>query len=279
MPDTKAATATIPAAHATTAASAVTAAPVMTPMDSTPIHPTIQTQLDSRGAGDLDRLLATYDPDALLLLNKPLARLFGITATAAGQADIKSLLQRQIATGAAFLELRDYVQGNDLAIVRSTLNIAGAPRDAFDYYLLRDGRIWRHVAGIYDTASSENAGMPPAMHPVFMEQMGALAQGNLDGLTETYDPSAVWVWAATNSPIARVRGASQGRPSIRAYLSTYVGLNMQMVALKEYTQAGDILFVEGIMTARGMSEHASGAYVLGGNKILRQASSCGPRVA
>ena len=278
MPETNAAIVTL-ADQAATAVSETTAAAVMTPMDSTPIHPTIQTQLDSLSAGDLDGLVATYHPEALLILNKSLARLTGANAIATGQADIKNVLQGQITAGTTFLELRDYVQGQDLAVVRSSLNIAGAPRDAFGYYLLRDGKIWRHVAGIYDSANHENAGMPTTIHPVFMEQMGALAHHDIDGLARTYDPASIWVCAATNSPISRVRGASQGHQSIREYLTKYIKLNMQMVALKEYTQVGDTLFVEAIMTARGMSEHASGAYVFGGNKILRHASSCGPRVS
>lgn len=256
-----------------------TATAVMTPMDSTPIHPTIQTQLDSLSAGDLDRLMAAYHPEALVIFNKPLARLSGTNATATGRAEIESLLQGQIAVGTTFVELRDYVQGQDLAVVRSSSNMAGVPRDTFGYYLLRDGKIWRHVAGIYDAANSENAAMPATIHPAFMEQNGALAQGDVEGLVRTYDPAAIWACAANNSPISRVRGASQGHQRLREYLTKYIKLNMQMVALKEYTQAGDTLFVEAIMTARGMSEHASGAYVFGGNKILRHASSCGPRAS
>jgi hypothetical protein len=254
-------------------------AEVMTAMDSTPIDPTIQAHLDSLSAGDLDLLADTYHPEAILILNKPLARISQATGSATGRADIKSLLQRQIDAGTKFLELRDYVQGKDLAIVRSTLMIGGLPRDFFAYYLLRDGKIWRHIAGIYESGEPGESAMPAAFHPVFMEQMGLLAGGDIDGLARTYDPDAIWVWAATNSPIARVRGASQGYQPIRHYLGKYVKLNMQMVGLKEYTQIGDTLFVQAIMTARGMSEHASGAYVFAGNKIWRQASSCGPRAA
>lgn len=263
-------------------------ADVMTPMDSTPIGPTIKAHLDALTAGDLNQAAATYHPEAILILNKSLARISQGEASAIGSADIKSLLQRKIEAGTKFVELRDYVQGKDLSIVRSTMMIGGLPRDFFGYYLLRDGKIWRHVAGVYETGEPSEPVMPAAFHPVFMEQMGLLVNGDIDGLARTYDSDAIWAWAATNSPIARVRGASQGYQQIRHYLGKYVKLNMQMVQLNEYTQVGDTLFVQAIMTARGVSEqtsgtagelaeHASGAYVFAGNKILRQASSCGPR--
>ena len=250
----------------------------MIPIDNTLIDPTIQAQLDSLSAGDLDRLADTFHPEAVVILNKPLARITQANGTAIGQANVKALLQRQIDAGTGDRQLHDYVQGKDLAVLQSTVTIRGQAYQAFAYYLLREGKIWRYVAGIYDTADQENSGMPPTVHPVFMEQMGFMATGDVDGLARTYDPAAIWVWGATNSPIARVRGAAEGYQNIRNYLGNYVKLNMQMVGLKEYTQASDTLFVQGIMAAKGKSEHAAGVYVFAGNKILRQASSCGPRV-
>lgn len=254
------------------------ASAVMAPMDLTPIDPRIQAQLDSLRAGDLEQLTNTYHPDAVVILNKPLARITKANGTAIGQANVKSLLQHQIETGTGDIQLHDYVQGKDLAVLQSTVTIHGQAYQAFAYYLLRDGKIWRHVSGIYDMADTENSGMPAALHPVFMEQMGFMATGNIDGLANTYDQAAIWVWGATNSPISRVRGAAEGSQNIKNYLGNYVKLNMQMIGLKEYTQAGDTLFVQAIMTAKGKSEHAAGIYVFSGNKIFRQASSCGPRV-
>jgi hypothetical protein len=261
-------------------AAAGNAAAAMSPMDNMPIDPTIQAQLDSL-SGDLDQLVALYHPEAVVILNKSLARILQSEGTAIGQAKVKALLQCQINVGISDFQLHDYVQGKDLAVLQSTQTIRGQAYQAFAYYLLRDGKIWRYVAGVYDTADQENAAMPANVHPVFMEQMGFMATGDVDGLARTYDPSAIWVWGATNSPIARVRGASEGSQNIRDYLVNYLKVSMQMVGLKEYTQADDTLFVQGIMTAmtaKGKSEHAAGIYVFRGNKILRQASSCGPRV-
>jgi hypothetical protein len=256
----------------------VTETAAMAPMDLTPIDPRIQAQLDSMKAGDLNGLINTYHHEAIVILNKPLARISQANGTAIGLADVKTLLQCRISTGQDDLQLHDYVQGKDLAVLQTTQTIRGKAYQAFDYYLIRDGKIWRHVAGIYDTGDTENAAMPAALHPVFMEQMGFTATGDVDGLSKTYDPAAIWAWGATNSPISRVRGAAEGSGNIRNYLGNYVKLNMQMLGLKEYTQAGDTLFVQAIMGAKGKSEHAAGFYVFAGNKIVRQASSCGPRV-
>ncbi len=65
---------------------------VMTPMDNTSIDPAIQAQLDSLSAGDLDRLADTYHPEAVVILNRPLARITEAESTAIGQAKVKSLL-------------------------------------------------------------------------------------------------------------------------------------------------------------------------------------------
>jgi len=102
-----------------------------------------------------------------------------------------------------------------------------------------------------------------------------LARHDLDGLAKTYDPNAIMVVASTNSVGSRSRGVLEGQHQIRDYINKYVKVNTQMVELKQYTLTGDTLFVQGIMTSRGIAEHASGAYIFAGNKIVRQTSSVG----
>lgn len=248
------------------------------PIDSTPIHPTIEAHLDSLSAGDLDRLADTYHPEAVVILNKPLARITQAKLTANGQANIKSLLQRHIDAGTDRLQIRDYVQGKDLVVVQSTLTIRGHAHDAFAFYLLREDKIWRYIAGVYGVTAGFVHEGPATIHPVFKEQVEHLARHDLDGLAKTYDPNAIMVVASTNSVAARSRGVLEGQHQIRDYINKYVKMNTQMVELKQYTLAGDTLFIQGVMTSRGITEHASGAYVFAGNKIIRQTSSVGTLV-
>jgi ketosteroid isomerase-like protein len=244
-------------------------------IDTTPIHPTIEAHLDSLSSGDLDRLADTYHSESVAILNKPLARITQTKHTANGQGNIRSLLQCHLEAGTEHVQLRDYVHGKDLVAVQSTMTIRGQTHDAFAFYLLREGRIWRYIAGIYGATARFTPESPANLHPVFKEQMEHLARHDLDSLAKTYDPNAVMVIASTNSVAARSRGVLEGQHQIRNYIEKYSKMNTQMVELKQYTLTGDTLFVHGIMTSRGIAEHAVGAYVFSANKIIRQTSSVG----
>jgi hypothetical protein len=115
-----------------------------------------------------------------------------------------------------------------------------------------------------DAQVPETAAAPdgmPAMHPVFMKQLQALATGDLEALMDTFHPDIVSLG---------FRGPLYGREEALAQLHKYEGLDMQFVGIEEYVHTDDLILTRTKMKVKGEELVAFGAYVIRDGKIWRQ---------
>jgi hypothetical protein len=102
------------------------------------LHPAFVRQLDALAAGDVDAIMANYEPDAALL------RFEGV---ASGTAELRETLAAYLSLKPTLVELTEYIETDDTIFYRARMNIGGSPENAFGTLVLRNGRIWRQTAG------------------------------------------------------------------------------------------------------------------------------------
>lgn len=101
------------------------------------------------------------------------------------------------------------------------------------------------------------------VHPIFAAQIKCMAERDLDGLMDTYHPEAV---------VIRFQGILSGAEEIRNTFGKYIDIGARYVALREYAQSEDTIFVRALMQVRDETEIGVGMYVLKDGRIWRQAA-------
>jgi hypothetical protein len=109
--------------------------------DMTKLNPAFVRQLDALAAGDIDEIMANYEPDAELLRFDGIAR---------GTGELRAALGGYLGLKPEVVELTQYVETDDTIFYRATMKLGGAPEKAFGTLVLRNGRIWRQTAGFGD---------------------------------------------------------------------------------------------------------------------------------
>ena len=109
--------------------------------DITKLNPAFVRQLDALAAGDVDQIMANYEPDAELLRFDGIAR---------GTAELREALGGYLTLKPELVELTQYVETDDTIFYRAIMNLGGAPEKAFGTLVLRNGKIWRQTAGFGD---------------------------------------------------------------------------------------------------------------------------------
>jgi hypothetical protein len=101
-------------------------------------------QLDLLAAKDHERLIdEQYTEDAELLnVNTPPA----IVGSAALKVFFKGYLERL--GHVHILSTDKYVESDDSVMFEATIDTAGGVARVYDVFVMRDGRIWRHYAGL-----------------------------------------------------------------------------------------------------------------------------------
>lgn len=105
------------------------------------LHPAFVRQLDALAAGDIDKIMENYEPDAALLR---------FEGAASGTAELRETLTGYLSLKPELVELTQYIETDDTIFYRAVMNLGGAPEKAFGTLVLRNGRIWRQTAGFGD---------------------------------------------------------------------------------------------------------------------------------
>lgn len=106
--------------------------------DTTKLNPAFVRQLDALADGDINEIMANYEPDAQLLRFDGIAR---------GAGEVREALSGYLSLKPELVELTDYAETDDTIFYRAVMNLGGAPERAFGTLVLRNGRIWRQTAG------------------------------------------------------------------------------------------------------------------------------------
>lgn len=102
------------------------------------LHPVFRRQMAALADGDLEALVANYHPEA---------RLLRFDATASGLAEIRELFAGYLRLRPELVELTDYSETEDTVFYRAVMNLGGTPEHAFGALVVREGKVWRQVAG------------------------------------------------------------------------------------------------------------------------------------
>jgi len=105
-----------------------------------------------------------------------------------------------------------------------------------------------------------------SLHPVFVRQMKALTDVDIDELMENYTPDAALI---------RFDGVSNGTAELREAFTSYLTLKPTLIDLTAYVQTDDTIFYRAIMNLGGEPEHAFGTLVIKDGKIWRQTAGFG----
>ncbi|MGF1425294.1 nuclear transport factor 2 family protein [Kitasatospora sp. LaBMicrA B282] len=118
----------------------MTAPGTTTPGPST-VHTVLTRQLDALGRGDLDALLANYAADAELLRSDGVFR---------GPERIRAAFARYLALRPRLVELSECTESCDTLLYRAVLELGGTRKEAIGTMVIRNGKIWRQTAGVFD---------------------------------------------------------------------------------------------------------------------------------
>jgi ketosteroid isomerase-like protein len=99
------------------------------------------------------------------------------------------------------------------------------------------------------------------LHPVFLKQIEALSNNDMDTLMEVYHPDIVSL---------RFQGPVVGREAARDLLKQYEGLDMEFVGIEEYVHTDDMIMTRTRLRVKGEEVVAFGAYVIKDGMIWRQ---------
>lgn len=103
------------------------------------VHPIFARHEECLRTQDIDALMETYHTDAVVV------RFQGILN---GIDEIRATFSKYLGLSAETVELLEYAQSEDTIMVRAIMKVRGETEIGFGTYVLRDGKIWRHSAGI-----------------------------------------------------------------------------------------------------------------------------------
>ena len=237
-------------------------------LDTTPIHDIYKTYVDSLDRRDLKGLADIHHPNAVVLANKELSQAARTGSTAKG-GDVQKFHQAHLDAGLSHQGVWEYVQGNNAFIVRFRVAVYGTESDGFGYFAIRDGKVWRHVAGIEAEKTRGPAAQvdPAKLNPLFVNLSKGLQTRDAKALMQHYAPDSVGLFAANKSWGFRARGAAHGRDEIQAFLESYIQGGSQVAELRDYVDSGDTIYVHGLMSRNGLVSNSYGAYVIENNQI------------
>jgi hypothetical protein len=90
-------------------------------------------------AGDLDGLLEQYDEDAVLVR---------FDRVIAGREGLREFFAGYLAAGPRVRSVEAYAETDDVVSYQATVETAGGEVRGYGVFVLRDGKIWRQVAGV-----------------------------------------------------------------------------------------------------------------------------------
>ncbi|MFI6846260.1 nuclear transport factor 2 family protein [Kitasatospora sp. NBC_00085] len=111
----------------------------MEELDLSGCHPLFVRQIDCLDNKDIDALMETYHPDAVVV------RFQGILT---GHKEIRETFSRYMDIQAKYERLLEYTHTGDTLFMRALMSVRGERELGFGAYVLKDGLIWRQVAGI-----------------------------------------------------------------------------------------------------------------------------------
>lgn len=100
----------------------------------------LDRQVELLQSGDLDALIAQYHPDAVVLR---------FDRRAQGQAEIRRLFEDYVAARPRLISLDAYAESDDALSYQATMRVADSDIRTYGVFVLRDGKIWRQVAGVF----------------------------------------------------------------------------------------------------------------------------------
>ncbi|MFD4205346.1 nuclear transport factor 2 family protein [Micromonospora tulbaghiae] len=103
------------------------------------VHPVFARQVDCLARGDVEGVMDTYHPEAVVVRFQGVLR---------GHDEIRATFGGYMGLGADTVKLLEYAESEDTIMVRSEMTVMGEAEVGFGTYVLRDGRIWRQTAGI-----------------------------------------------------------------------------------------------------------------------------------
>ena len=133
----------------------------MADLDLSRVHPLFARQIECLQNADIAGLVETYHPEAVVV------RFQGVLN---GIDEIRETFGRYMDIAARYEELLEYTHTEDTIFVRAHMSVRGERELGFGAYVLRDGLIWRQVAGIEggmrnwfaESAQSESTGSTAA---------------------------------------------------------------------------------------------------------------------
>lgn len=232
-------------------------------LDTTQVHELYKWHVDALDRRDLEALAALYHEDAIVIANRELSRLTRYTNGTQG-ADVRQLYTAWLEAGLGTESPWEYVQGTNAFMVRGRVRVGDVEKDTFGYFVVRDGKIWRHVHGVEEERTRTVSAQvdPSRMHPMFGNLAHGLLNRNPDDLLKLYTPDAVTLFAASKSWAFRVRGVAEGHEEIRGFLGSYMEQDPEVAELKDYVEVGDTVYMHGLMRRNGIVSDSYGAYVL-----------------
>ncbi len=111
----------------------------MEKLDLSGCHPIFVRQIDCLQNKDIDGLIETYHPDAVVV------RFQGVLT---GIEEIGETFGRYMDIQARYEQLLEYTHTDDTIFMRALMSVRGERELGFGAYVLKDGLIWRQVAGI-----------------------------------------------------------------------------------------------------------------------------------
>jgi hypothetical protein len=91
-------------------------------------------------AGDLDGLLEQYDEDAVLVR---------FDRVVAGREGLREFFAGYLAAEPRVRSVDAYAETDEVVSYQATLDTAGGEVRGYGVFVLRDGKIWRQVAGVF----------------------------------------------------------------------------------------------------------------------------------
>lgn len=134
-------------------------APSVAQLDARSIDPALERQIEhlneqtqtggqSAATGGADGMMDTVHPEAVVVLGAGVARGFRARGFLQGADEISDFLRKYQDAGGEFVDMKEYVRSDDAALVRGVMKSRGVVEVSFGFYVLRDGKTWRSVAGI-----------------------------------------------------------------------------------------------------------------------------------
>src|SRR5262245_12848994 len=124
-------------------------------IDITQVSNLYKSYTESLARHDIKGLSDLYSPDAVIIANKTLSR---HTRGKSAGAKVGDFFEAYLSADIGTEYVWEYVQATDAFLVRSRATVRGVARDTFGYFLVRNGKISRHVSGI----ETDGTRSPPA---------------------------------------------------------------------------------------------------------------------